>query len=213
MTEEDINLHVEYSKFLLKNEVPTVARDLVKRAILGGKVIGRGKHGICHYLRGEPGRPAWCVKHFNRSGITYATSWTSLMREVKNMLILQDLMTRQGSGILRRGTVVFVGVRLHPYPVIVTYYAGNSLQDLLRTRRLSGPSGLCIFTEVVAYAKCLMSLGYSHFDLKVNNVVVHFKGKTLRKPKVTIIDFGLMRKIGEQIFPTVYKKFFYAPEL
>lgn len=211
MTEEDIELHVEYSKFLLKNDVPTVARDLVKRAILGGKVLGRGRQGICHYLRGEPGRPAWCIKHFNREGDTYASSWTSLMKEVKNMLTLQDLMTRQGSGMLRRGTVVFVGVRLHPYPVIVTHYAGNNLEDLLNTKRLSGPSGLCIFTEVVAYAKCLMSFGYSHFDLKVNNVAVHLKGKT--KPKVTIIDFGLMRKIGDQIFPTINKKFLYAPEL
>lgn len=213
LTQEDIDLHVEYTNFLLKNEVPIVARDLVKRAILGGKVIGRGKQGICHYLRGEPGRQAWCIKHFYRYDNTYARSWMSLMREVTNFLTLKDLMTKQGSGMLRRGTVVFVGVRLHPYPVIVTHYAGNNLQDLLRAKRLSGPSGLCIFTEVVAYAKCLMSLGYSHFDLKVNNVVVHFKGRTLQKPKVTIIDFGLMRKIGDEMFPTVNKKFFYAPEL
>ncbi|KAK4313673.1 hypothetical protein Pmani_014962 [Petrolisthes manimaculis] len=71
------------------------------------------------------------------------------------MFILQDLMTRQGSGILRRGTMVFVGVRLHPYPVLgklhkivsvtpatVVYQVGYIGEQILSN---FSPHGLCPF--------------------------------------------------------------------
>lgn len=74
---------------------------------------------------------------------------------------------------------------------------------------------LTVVAQIVQIIRRLTEASLCHCDLKPDNIVVDFVGRSL-KPKVTIIDLGLMRKFGERVCMKPRKKrsvFIYAPEL
>lgn len=102
-----------------------------------------------------------------------------------------------------------------PDPAIVTTYAGTPLHILLKQRKINHQNVLAVVTQIVQIIRRLTEASLCHCDLKADNIVVDFVGKS-QKPKVTIIDLGLMRRFGERVFLKTKKKrsvFIYAPEL
>ncbi|KAK4325258.1 hypothetical protein Pmani_004151 [Petrolisthes manimaculis] len=100
-------------------------------------------------------------------------------------------------------------------PAIVTTYAGTPLHILLKNKSVHKDNVLPVVTQIVEVIRRLTEASLCHCDLKADNIVVEFIGQSQR-PKVTIIDLGLMRKFGDKVCMKPKKRrsvYIYAPEL
>ncbi|KAK3850894.1 hypothetical protein Pcinc_042427 [Petrolisthes cinctipes] len=100
-------------------------------------------------------------------------------------------------------------------PAIITTYAGTPLHILLKNKTVNKDNVLPVVTQIVEVIRRLTEASLCHCDLKADNIVVEFIGQSQR-PKVTIIDLGLMRKFGDKVCMKPKKRrsvYIYAPEL
>nr|XP_045587759.1 serine/threonine/tyrosine-protein kinase HT1-like [Procambarus clarkii] len=155
------------------------------------KILGSGTYGLVVLIEFQGMEAALKVAKS-------AKATKSFTREAK---ILESL---KGAG----GAPLLLGVSTEPQALLTTYKGNCTLENLLKNPLYNL---ITVGLEVGRKIQEIHAMGIIHNDIKVNNVMIQ---GSPNDPKVSIIDYGLACKDGDNMLmagdPSVYKT--YAPE-
>src|SRR5262245_53743726 len=156
--------------------------------------LGHGAYGeVWTAVNRNSGRRV-AIKYFTRRG---GMDWTALAREVETLRYLfSDRYVVQ---------LFEVGWESEPPYYVMEYMENGSLEDLLRTHRLSVQEAVSIFREVAVALVHAHDKGILHCDLKPANILLDHD----HKPRLA--DFGQSRLTNE-MSPALGTLFYMAPE-
>ncbi|XP_068229785.1 serine-rich adhesin for platelets-like [Palaemon carinicauda] len=152
-----------------------------------GELLGDGAYGQV-YAFGESSRNPMCIK------ITEETFFKRpFLSEVKHMVRLQHTAVPRVTGIVLKKV----------FGIIMTRHE-MTLKDWVIDYQPTVTERLTVLLEICKIINDFHQSGLCHNDLYLNNIMIDI---TDEGPKVTIIDFGLMTRIGKITFPTATLSF------
>ncbi|XP_042208406.1 probable myosin light chain kinase DDB_G0292624 [Homarus americanus] len=157
--------------------------------------LGSGTYGTCYTV--QISRNYWVVKLIP----DVASSIQSMQREIRALSALHGVP----------GLQKMIGVC--PWKlVLITEYAGDSLDNYLETQSCTFSERLQIIQQVACTLLEVNARGWVHNDVKIHNICVQ---KTDNGIQATLIDFGLAVKVGDSIpfAPGTEAPFQTAPEV
>ncbi len=156
--------------------------------------VGHGAYGeVWTAVNRNSGRRV-AIKFFTRRG---GLDWSALAREVEKLRYLfSDRYVVQ---------LFEVGWESDPPYYVMEYMENGSLEDLLRTHRLTVHEAVSVFREVAVALVHAHDKGILHCDLKPANILLDHD----RKPRLA--DFGQSRLTNE-MSPALGTLFYMAPE-
>ncbi|XP_071524405.1 fibroblast growth factor receptor-like [Panulirus ornatus] len=120
-----------------------------------------------------------------------------VLKTVHRPCVYENFMTEVNGLVRNRGPGVQNLCGVCPrLGVIVSRYAGKTLEEYVRQRRLTKLQLAYVLEAVMKTCKAMLDRGQCHNDIKMNNVCV--KRVNSREPKVTLIDFGKAGPVGER---------------
>lgn len=156
--------------------------------------VGHGAYGeVWTAVNRNSGRRV-AIKFFTRRG---GLDWSALAREVEKLRYLfSDRYVVQ---------LFEVGWESDPPYYVMEYMENGSLEDLLRTHRLTVHEAVTVFREVAIALVHAHDKGILHCDLKPANILLDHE----RKPRLA--DFG-QSKLTNEMSPALGTLFYMAPE-
>ncbi|XP_064114300.1 uncharacterized protein LOC135220770 [Macrobrachium nipponense] len=97
------------------------------------------------------------------------------------------------------GVPKMAGVTMRPYAIVMTRH-GDSLSTWLRTCNTPPFFLLVVLLKTAIIVRSVHALGYTHNDIKNDNICVKLPSED-GMVEVTVIDWGLMTKIGKPLWP------------